>query len=311
MNKRITSIGGQALMEGIMMMGPTKISAAFCDEQGNITVEDIEATRLKDKYPILGKPFIRGIFAMIDSFRIGYKALSLSAEKIGIDGDEEPSGFDKWLNDKFGDKLMNVVMGIAGTLGVTLAIALFFFLPSVLFNLIQGFFGEGVQAARAIFEGVFRLIIFLSYLFLTSLIPDIKRTFMYHGAEHKTIFCYEAYEELTIENVKKQSRFHPRCGTSFLVLMLIIGIIVSFFIPFTNPFVRTLAKLLTIPIVMNIGYELLKLCGKHDNLLTRIIAYPGLLVQRITTKEPTDKMIEAAIAAIESVIPENGEDLVS
>ena len=311
MAKKITTIGGQALMEGIMMVGPTRTAAAFCDENGTITTEDIEEQRLTKKYPLLGKPFIRGIFSLIDSFRLGYKALSLSADKL-TDGEEEEelTGVDKWLTEHLGDKLTGVIMTVGSILGVGLAILLFFFLPTVLFNLLQGAVASDISGWRSLFEGVLRIAIFLGYVLLVSLVPDIKRTFQYHGAEHKTIFCYENDLPLTVENVRLQGRFHPRCGTSFLILMLLLGVIVGFFIPFSNPFLRTFAKLLCIPVIMNIGYELQKACARHDNLLSRIITAPGLWVHRITVKEPDDKMIEAAIAAMEAVIPENGEDLI-
>lgn len=311
MSKKITSIGGQALMEGIMMVGPTRTTAAFCDEKGNITTEDIEFVPITKKYPVLGKPFIRGIFAMIDSMRRGYKALSLSADKIvGEDEEEELTGIDKWLSEHVGDKMTGIIMGIASVLGIGLAIVLFFMLPTVLFNLLQNLTGDAIANWRSLFEGGLRILIFLAYIIAVSYIPDIRRTFMYHGAEHKTIFCYENDLPLTVENVREQKRFHPRCGTSFMVLMLAISIVIGFFIPFTNPVVRTAVKILTIPIVMNLGFELLRLCGKYDNWLIRAIATPGLWVQRITTKEPDDTMIEAAIAAMDAVIPENGEDLV-
>lgn len=311
MAKKITTIGGQALMEGIMMVGPTRTAAAFCDENGTITTEDIEEQRLTKKYPLLGKPFIRGIFSLIDSFRLGYKALSLSADKL-TDGEEEEelTGVDKWLTEHLGDKLTGVIMTVGSILGVGLAILLFFFLPTVLFNLLQDAVASDISGWRSLFEGVLRIAIFLGYVLLVSLVPDIKRTFQYHGAEHKTIFCYENDLPLTVENVRLQGRFHPRCGTSFLILMLLLGVIVGFFIPFSNPFLHTFAKLLCIPVIMNIGYELQKACARHDNLLSRIITAPGLWVQRITVKEPDDKMIEAAIAAMEAVIPENGEDLI-
>ena len=311
MAKKITTIGGQALMEGIMMVGPTRTAAAFCDENGTITTEDIEEQRLTKKYPLLGKPFIRGIFSLIDSFRLGYKALSLSADKL-TDGEEEEelTGVDKWLTEHLGDKLTGVIMTVGSILGVGLAILLFFFLPTVLFNLLQDAVASDISGWRSLFEGVLRIAIFLGYVLLVSLVPDIKRTFQYHGAEHKTIFCYENDLPLTVENVRLQGRFHPRCGTSFLILMLLLGVIVGFFIPISNPFLRTFAKLLCIPVIMNIGYELQKACARHDNLLSRIITAPGLWVQRITVKEPDDKMIEAAIAAMEAVIPENGEDLI-
>lgn len=310
MPKKITTIGGQALMEGIMMVGPKRTTAAFCDEQGAISTEDITVERITKKYPILGKPFIRGIFSLVDTFRLGYKALSLSADKLTGGEEEELSGFDKWLDDHLGEKLTGVVMAIGSVLGVGLAIVLFFMLPTFLFNLAQGALGGDISGWRSVFEGVLRILIFLGYVLLVSLMPDIKRVFQYHGAEHKTIFCYEADLPLTVENVRAQGRFHPRCGTSFMALMLLLGIIVGFFIPFSNPVLRTAVKLLCIPVIVNIGYELQKLCARHDNLASRIITAPGLWMQRITVKEPDDRMIAAAIAAMEAVIPENGEDLV-
>lgn len=310
MGKCKTSIGGQALLEGILMVGPHKNTAAFCDENGVITTQDIEAPSLRAKYPVLKKPFLRGVFSLIDTMRLGMKAMSISADKAGLE-DEEPAGkVDLWLQKHFGDKLTGVVMAVGGVLGVALAVVLFFLLPTVLFNFLAGFFGEGFAAWRSVFEGVLRILIFVGYILLVSLMPDIRRTFQYHGAEHKTIFCYENGLPLTVENVKKQRRFHPRCGSSFMILMLLIGIIVGFFIPFENPVLRTATKLLCLPLVVSIGYELIKLCGRYDNVLTRVIAAPGLWLQRITVKEPTDKMMEAAIAAMEAVVPENGEDLV-
>lgn len=243
--------------------------------------------------------------------RLGYKALSVSADKLTEDEEEEElSGFDKWLSDHFGDKMTEVIMTVGSVLGILLAIVLFFMLPTVLFNLLQMVVPADISGWRSIFEGILRLAIFVGYILAVSLIPDIKRTFQYHGAEHKTIFCYENDLPLTVENVRKQKRFHPRCGTSFLILMLLLGIIVGFFIPFSNPILRTFAKLLCIPIIMNVGYELQKACSKHDNILSKIVTAPGLWMQRITVKEPDDKMIEAAIAAMEAVIPENGEDLI-
>ena len=306
-----TTIGGQALMEGIMMVGPCRTVAAFCSEKGEISTEELHVERLTKKYPILGKPFIRGIFAMVDSMRLGYKALSLSADKITADvGEEELTGLDKWLDDHLGEKMTGIIMSIAGVLGVALAILLFFFLPTWLFNLLQGAVGESIAGWRSIFEGVLRIGLFVGYILLISLMPDIKRVFQYHGAEHKTIFCYENELPLTVENVRKQPRFHCRCGTSFMILMLLIGVIVGFFIPFTNPFLRTAAKLLCIPIVMNLGYEVQKWSARHDGIVTRIVTAPGLWMQRLTVKEPDDKMIEAAIAAMNAVIPENGEDII-
>lgn len=309
MAKKITTIGGQALIEGIMMVGPKRVTAAFCDEQGGIATEDIHIERITKKYPILGKPFIRGIFAMVDTFRLGSKALTMSADRLTDMEGEELTGIDKWLDEHLGDKITGIVMGIGTVLGVGLAVVLFFMLPTFLFNLLQGAVGEGISGWRSVFEGVLRIAIFIGYVLAVSCMPDIKRVFQYHGAEHKTIFCYEADLPLTVENVRPQKRFHPRCGTSFMILMLLLGIIVGFFIPFSNPILRTAVKLLCIPIIVNIGYEVQKACARHDNMLCHIITVPGLWMQRITVKEPDDKMIEAAIAAMQAVIPENGEDL--
>ena len=213
-------------------------------------------------------------------------------------------------------------MVFASVLGVAIAIALFFFLPSFLFdlcgNVVPAFresdsTPEMVRLWKSVFEGVLKIVLFLGYILIVSRMGDMKRVFMYHGAEHKTIFCYENEEELTVENVKKQTRFHPRCGTSFMVIMLILGIVIGLFVPaapFGIAFLRPLFKILLIPVTCGIGYELIKLCGKHDNHFTRIIAAPGLWAQRITTKEPEDDMIEVAIKAITAVIPEDGSDIV-
>lgn len=312
MTKRVTTIGGQALLEGIMMVGPHKNTAAFCDEQGNITTEDITAPSLRERYPILKKPFLRGVFSLIDTLRLGMKALMLSADKAGLeeDGAQSASKFEQWLDKTFGDKITNVIVAVGGVLGVALAVVLFFLLPTVLFNWISTFAGGWFSGWRSVFEGLLRILIFVLYILVVSRMPEIDRTFRYHGAEHKTIFCYENELPLTVENVRKQRRFHPRCGSSFMIIMLLLGIIIGFFIPFENPLLRTACKLLCLPVIVSIGYELIKLCGRYDNILTKIISAPGLWLQRLTVKEPDDGMIEAAIAAMEAVIPENGEDLV-
>lgn len=313
--KKITSIGGQALIEGILMRGPQKTSISIRLPNGYIHTEYLEAEFIKDKYSIFKLPILRGLATFIDSMKIGYRALSLSAEKSGFaeeDNLSKPSKFDKWLEKTFGNKLMKFIMFLSSIIGIVLSILLFFILPTWLFNLITYNFNHinNINFYRSVFEGVIRIILFLIYVILCSQPKDIKRVFQYHGAEHKTIFCYENNEELIIENVKKYSRFHPRCGTSFIFLMLIIGIIVGLFIPFSNPFLRSFIKILCIPIIVGCGYEIIKFCGCHNNLFTRIIAAPGLWIQRITTKEPDDDMIEVAIESIKAVIPENGEDII-
>ena len=312
--KMITSIGGQALMEGVMMRGPKKTSVAVRLPDETIDVEELKIKSLRERYKWLNWPFIRGVIAMYESMTIGFKALGMSADKSLPEDEEEaePSKFDQWMTRVFGENAMNYLMVIAGTLGVLIAIGLFFFLPALSFNLIYNYtgIGDGFLPWRSTFEGVIRILIFIAYIGICSLIPSVKRVFQYHGAEHKTIFCYENKEELTVENVRKHSRFHPRCGTSFLVLMLIVGIVVGFFIPFENPFLRTSAKLLLLPVSVSIGFELIKICSKYDNIITRIVAAPGLWMQRITVKEPDDGMIEVAIAAMKDVIPEKGEDII-
>ena len=311
-SKRITSIGGQALIEGIMMRGPHTTAAAFVSHDGTVTAETFEVKTLREKYPFLNLPLLRGTVMLIDSLRIGMKMLNTAADRYmeDVGEEEEPGRFEAWLNRVFGEKVMDVLMSVATVLALILAVVLFVFLPSLAGQGLDLLAGGRLGIWRSVFEGLLRMAIFVGYVGLCSLIPDVRRTFEFHGAEHKTIFCYENELPLTVENVRTQSRFHPRCGTSFLMLTLIVGIVIGFFIPFENPFLRTGVKLLLIPLTMGVGYELIRLCGKHDNRLTRIIAAPGLWVQRLTVKEPDDTMIRAAIAAMELVIPENGEDLV-
>lgn len=325
--KKITSIGGSALIEGIMMRGPKNINVAVRTGEDTIDTEEITINTLSSKSKFFRLPLIRGIAGMIDSFRLSYKSLMLSADKAinSVEMEEEEmSKFERWLNDKLGEKLMGVIMTIASVLGVALAVVLFFWLPTFLYSLIAKIdinpAVNAVLAARltqSAFEGILRIALFLGYVIAVSQMEDMKRVFMYHGAEHKTIFCYEADEELTVENVKKHRRFHPRCGTSFMVIMLILGIVIGLFVPqFTalgvwGTVLRSAIKILLLPLSIGIGYELIKLCGRYDNWFTRIIAAPGLWAQRITTREPDDKMIEVAIAAITPVIPDDGSDIVS
>lgn len=314
--KRITSIGGSALIEGIMMRGPKRTTVAVRTGEEEIYTEDLTFTSLSEKFKIFKLPFIRGIAGLIDSMRLSYKALMLSAEKaidsIPEDEQEQPSRLEKWIDEKLGDKFMKILMVFAAVLGVGVAVLLFFVAPSGLFDLTNYISPQFHDSwlARSVFEGIVRIALFLLYIVVCSQMSDMKRVFMYHGAEHKTIFCYENELELTVENVRRQRRFHPRCGTSFMVIMILVGIIIGLFIHISNPFLRALVKILLLPLSCGLGYELIKLCGRHDNAFTRIIAAPGLWAQRITTKEPDDKMIEVAIVAMEAVIPENGEDLV-
>lgn len=320
--KKITSIGGSALIEGIMMRGPKKTMVAVRTGENEIYEEEIKFTGLAQKYSFFRIPFIRGIAGLVDSMRLSYKSLMISADKAmeGAVEEEEPSKFEQWIDRVFGEKFMKVLMVFSAIIGVAIAIGLFFVLPTWIYNVSTGALGSaseslawlsGDRFTRSVFEGILRIALFLLYIIVCSQMSDMKRVFQYHGAEHKTIFCYESEEPLTVENVKKHTRFHPRCGTSFLIIMLIIGIIIGLFVPFTNPFLRTAVKILLLPLSCGLGYELIKICGKYDNLATRIIAAPGLWAQRITTREPDDSMIEVAIAAMKPVIPENGEDIVN
>jgi len=315
-NKKIkTSIGGQALMEGILMRGPKKAAIALRLPDKSIYVEELETKFLKDKYKIFKLPFFRGIGSLIDSLKIGKKAMMISVQKAMEAKNEnekkQEDRLESWLNERLGENITKAVMGLASIFGAILSIFLFLFLPSWISNIaLKGSFAFGNIAGRSIFEGIIKFLIFLFYLVGISKIKDIKRVFMYHGAEHKTIFCYENRKDLTVENVKKFKRFHPRCGTSFLVLMLIVGIFLGIFIPFSNPLARTITRVALMPLFVALGFELIKLCTKHDNFFTRLVAKPGLLMQRISTQDPEDDMMEVAIEAIKRVIPENGEDQV-
>ena len=309
-----TSIGGQALLEGIMMRGPEKTAMAVRHISGEMKIEEFE-TQGKDRSSFCKLPFIRGLFNMYDSLSFGYKCLMRSAELSGLDEEEEQKKAEKnkkkGKNSQKWDKLFEkLLMPIATVLAVALALVLFMWLPMQLWKWIipAGSAAADSYFLRACFEGVLRIIIFIGYVWATSLMKDIRRTYMYHGAEHKTIFCYEAELPLTVENVRKQSRLHPRCGTSFLILVLIVGIVVGMFIRIDFMPLRMLVKLATFPIVIGCGYELIKLAGRKDNWFTRMISAPGKALQKITTREPDDEMIECAIAAMKLVIPEDGSD---
>lgn len=310
-----TSVGGQALIEGIMMRGPKGSAMAVRLPNGEIETTYKNVKPWRDKCKFFGVPLIRGIVGFVESLVTGYGYLMESAEKStqGLTEDEQDmSKFDRWLNDRFGPKMMNVIGVISSVLGFGLAFFLFMWLPSWLIDLVTG---GNLQKFHPLFEGIVRIIIFVAYMALVSRMKDIHRVFMYHGAEHKTIFCYEHGLPLTVENVRKQSRFHPRCGTSFMFVMIILSILLSSALVLIFPGLQNvnravwiLVKLLVLPLVMGIGYEFIKYAGKHDNLLVKILSAPGLWMQRITTQEPTDDIIEVGIASLEAVITDNPED---
>ena len=303
-----TSIGGQALMEGILMRGPDK-QAIVCRTENGL-VEKVEPLNLvKDKYPILGWPFIRGIVTFADSMVKGMRALTYSASLLPEEEQEEPSKFDLWLEKKLGnEKAEKIVIGMAAVMGVALAIALFILLPTLIAGFIPGI--EGRYTARSLIEGAIKIVIFLLYLGLVAKMKEIKRLFSYHGAEHKTIFCYEKGLPLTVENVRPQSRLHPRCGTSFLLVVIILGLFVGLLIQVDNTLLRIALRILLLPVLVAVAYELNRWAGRHDtNIISRIVTWPGKQLQRLTTNEPDDGMIECAIRAMELVIPdEKGKD---
>lgn len=301
-NKKKTSIGGQALIEGIMMRGPILSSMATRMPDGSIDVETWNTYKDKKIHWTRKAPFIRGIFNMVDSMVVGYGCLMKSAEKAGVE-DEEPSKFDRWLEQKLGDNMMKVLGTVAVVLGVGLAAVLFVLIPTGLSSLFKPVIGTGI--GLSLIEGLIKVIILVGYMWLCSRMAEIHRVFEYHGAEHKSIACYEAGLPLTVDNVRPQRRFHPRCGTSFLFLVVFISIIVGSFISWENALLRMLIKLLLIPVVVGISYELIKLAGRSDGLFTKIISAPGLWLQHITTCEPDDGQIECAIAALTAVIPED------
>ena len=308
-----SKIGGQAVIEGIMMRGIDKGAMANRMPDGTIDIDEWEIKGGKNPPWYRKTPFLRGIFNFVTSMIDGYKCISRSVDKQMTDDDkeEEPTKFEKWLNEKLGDKLMPVISTISMILGLVIAMFLFMWVPSAIIKLIEKLVSAEINTVlKNIIEGFLKIGIFIGYTSLTALMPDMKRLYEYHGAEHKTIACYEAETELTPENVKQFTRFHPRCGTSFIFLVLFISIFVNtiFRISWASLPLRVLCKLALLPVVTGIAYELIRLAGKYTNACTRIFSAPGLWIQRITTREPDEKEIECAIAALKAVIPENKED---
>jgi len=298
-----TSIGGQALIEGIMMQGPQKRAIVVRGENG-LVVKEEELKFIKDKYPILGWPLIRGCVNFISSMANGVRALMFSAEQMPMEEQEaQESKVDKWINKHFsGEKAEKLMIAVAMVIGIGMAVVLFMLLPT----LIAGIFTDLIKSriVMNLIEGVIRIAIFLTYIWLATRMKDIHRVFEYHGAEHKTIFCYEAGLPLTVENVRPQSRNHPRCGTSFLFIVMIVSIIVFSVVSWSNPIIRLLLRLVLLPVVVSISYELIRWAGRHDNIVSKILSAPGKALQHLTVFEPDDDMIEVAIEAMKLVIPE-------
>lgn len=294
-----TSIGGQALIEGIMMKGPEKSAMAIRLPDKSIDVEVWENKTVTAWYR--KTPIVRGIFNFVATLMDGYKCLMKSAEKSGYD-EENPDKLDLWIQKHFGEKAGTVIMFIASVIGVALALLLFMVIPTFVVNWLNSLLPLGGLATLV--EGIIKVAILVGYMVAVSKTPDIHRMFQYHGAEHKSIYCYEAGLPLTVENVRKQGRLHPRCGTSFLLIVVIISVLVNSFISWSNPWLRVVFKLLLMPVVVGISYEIIKLAGRYTNLCTRAISAPGMWLQKITTQEPDDEMIEIALAALMPVLPE-------
>lgn len=299
-----TSIGGQALIEGVMMRGTDTTAMAVRTPEGSISIEAFENKNPSAWYK--KTPFLRGSFNFIDSMRLGYRCLMRSAEMAGLE-DEEPSGFEKKLAEIFGEKASSVTSGIVMAVGIALAVGLFMVLPVFIVKLAAGAIRSPILLS--LIEGVIKIGIFIGYLAAISRMDEIARLFQYHGAEHKTIACYESGSELTVGNVRGFTRFHPRCGTSFILIVLVISMIVFSAVTWSSVLVRVALKLLILPVVVGISYEIIKFAGRHDNPLTRAISAPGLWMQNFTTNEPDDSQIEVAIASMLKVLPKvKGED---
>lgn len=301
--KKKTTIGGQALFEGILMRGPNKTSMVVRKPNGELEIKEDTTKTISSKSKFFRLPFIRGVISLLDSLHLGVNAIVYSTSFYDDEEEEEP-GF---LEKKFGDKAESIGTGISIFISLALSVLIFFFIPTI----VTSFFKKFIESTILLnlIEGFIRIIIFLAYIYLVSKMEDMRRIFMYHGAEHKSIHCYENGDELTVENVRKCSRLHRRCGTSFIFTVMIVSILVLSFFGWPNPFIRLLTRLLALPIIAGISYEINRLLGRSDSAIAEILSAPGLLIQKLgTVKEPTDDMIEVAIVALEEVIPENKDD---
>ena len=295
-----SGIGGQAVMEGIMMRNGSEYSVAVRKENGEIEVKKETYKGVGSKCRLFRLPFIRGIFSFVDSLVLGMKSLNYSASLFMEDGEEEePGRFEKWLQEKFGDKAEKVIMDLTMVISIILAMGIFMVFPTWVFTLMKPLLGNGIW--MALFEGVLRIVIFIAYVGLISLMPDIKRTYMYHGAEHKCINCIEHGLPLTVENVMKSSKEHKRCGTSFLLIVMVISILFFLVIRPETLWLRLVSRILLIPVIAGVSFEFLRLAGNSDNPVVNLLSKPGLMLQGLTTKEPDEKMAEVAICAVEAV----------
>lgn len=315
-----TTVGGQALIEGVMMKGVSVGAMAVRKKDGEIHVEEWE---LKKRKWFNKAPFIRGCFNFVQTLREGYVCMNKSIDISGMaedDEDDPPSKFDLWAEKHLGEKGVEVIAGVLAFLLIAVMLAVFFFVPTFLFQLLEGAIGEVISPWKSAFEGVLKLALFIAYMAIIAQMKMMKRVYEYHGAEHKTIACYEQGKELTVENIRPMCRFHPRCGTSFIIITLLVSILVYSLVPI-NPaewwaidskplsaLLRVLLKLPLLPFVVGISYELIRLAGRYTNPVTKFFSAPGLWMQRLTTREPDDKQIECAIAAVKPCLPKDGED---
>ncbi|GFP77355.1 peptide chain release factor N(5)-glutamine methyltransferase [Clostridium fungisolvens] len=293
---RKTKVGGQAVLEGVMMRGVSGLATAIRTPDGNIEVDFKNTVPVSKRYKILGVPVIRGFISLVDSMVEGIKCINYSASFF--EEDEEPSKFDKWINDKFGEKSNDIIMGFTLLVSLIFSVGLFVAIPTAITSLFKHL-GLGVVGLNMV-EGVIRVIILLGYMYVIGRLDDINRLYQYHGAEHKTIFCYENEMELTVENVKKFERFHPRCGTNFMLLVMLVSIFAFSFTGWTSLPERILSRVILLPLVSGVTFELIRWIGKSESFLSHLIAAPGLKLQNLTTREPEDDQIEVAIRALKA-----------
>ncbi len=294
-----TTVGGQAVIEGVMMRGTKGLATAVRLPNGSIEVKKESSESLTKKNKFFGFPIIRGFISLIESLIIGIKSLEYSASFFEDDEEESESKFDKWFEKVFKEKGNSVLMGISLVFSLAFSTLLFFILPTALTSLVKKAITSNVVVLNII-EGIIRVIIFISYIFIVGKLEDIKRVYQYHGAEHKTIFCYESGIDLTPENAKKFGRLHPRCGTNFLFLVMVISIIIFSFTGWQSIGQRVISRVLLLPVVSGVTYEVIKWLGKSDSKISKIIAWPGLLLQKITTQEPDESMLEVAITSLKA-----------
>lgn len=296
---KYSGIGGQAVIEGIMMKNKENYATAVRKPDGEIEMEKSQYVSMSDKVKFCALPFVRGVFSFIDSMILGMKTLSFSASFFEDDEGSEPSGFERWLDKTFGEKMEKVLMGFVMVFSIIMAIGIFMVLPLLLSNIFRPLIPS--SAVMAVLEGFIRIGIFVAYIKLISRMEDIRRTFMYHGAEHKCINCIEHGLPLTVENVKNSSKQHKRCGTSFLIIVMLISILFFMVVRVDDVWLRILSRIVLIPVIAGVSYEFLRIAGRSDAAIVNFLSKPGMWMQNLTTKEPEDDMIEVAIAAVNAV----------